>query len=57
MKLILILWIIIMCLLGFFGAIHADDTDKNGCFKINWRMITMFIMFPLTPIVAHFCGM
>ena len=57
MKFLVIIWAIIIALLGFFGTIHANDTDKNGTYKINWRMILMFIMFPLTPVVAHFCGL
>ena len=57
MKWLLVFWVIIMMLLGFFGALHADDTDKNHCFKVNWRLIIMFIMFPITPIIAHFCGL
>ena len=57
MKFLIVVWAIIIALLGIFGTIHADDTDKNGTYKINWRMLLMFIMFPLTPIVAHFCGL
>lgn len=57
MKWLLVFWVIIMMLLGFFGTLHADDTDKNQCFKVNWRLIIMFIMFPITPVIAHFCGL
>ena len=57
MKFLIVVWTIIIALLGIFDTIHADDTDKNGTYKINWRMLLMFIMFPLTPIVAHFCGL
>ena len=57
MKFLVVVWAIIIALLGIFGTIHANDTDKNGTYKINWRMLLMFIMFPLTPVVAHFCGL
>ena len=57
MKFLVVVWAIIIALLGIFGTIHADDTNKNGTYKINWRMLLMFIMFPLTPVVAHFCGL
>ena len=57
MKFLVAIWAIIMALLGFFGTIHANDVDKNGNYKINWRMLLMFVMFPLTPIIAHFCGL
>lgn len=57
MKFLIVVWAIIIALLGIFGTIHADDTDKNGTYKVNWRMILMFVMFPLTPVVAHFCGL
>jgi hypothetical protein len=57
MKFLVVIWTIIIALLGVFGTIHADDTDKNGTYKVNWRMLLMFIMFPLTPVVAHFCGL
>ena len=57
MKFLLVVWVIVMGLFGIFGGIHADDTDKNGYYKVNWRMLVMFGMFLLTPIVAHFCGL
>lgn len=57
MKFLVIIWAIVMGLLGIFGTVHADDTDKNGNYKINWRMLLLLVMFPLTPIVAHFCGL
>lgn len=57
MKFLIVVWAVIIALLGIFGTIHADDTDKNGTYKVNWRMILMFVMFPLTPVVAHFCGL
>lgn len=57
MKFLLIVWVIIMGLFGIFGGMHANDTDKNGCYKVNWRMLVMFGMFLLTPVVAHFCGL
>ena len=57
MKFLIVVWAIIIALLGIFGTIHANDTNKNGTYKINWRMLLMFIMFPLTPVVAHFCGL
>lgn len=57
MKFLVVIWAIIIALLGIFGTIYADDTDKNGTYKVNWRMLLMFIMFPLTPVVAHFCGL
>lgn len=57
MKFMVIIWVIIMALFGFFGLIHANDTDKKGNYKVNWRMLVMFAMFPVTPVVAHFCGL
>ena len=57
MKLGIILWVVIMGLLGFFGLIHRNDTDEKGNFKINWRMLLMFGMFPITPIIARLCGL
>lgn len=57
MKFLVVVWVIIIALLGIFGTIHANDTDKNGTYKVNWRMLLMFVMFPLTPVVAHFCGL
>lgn len=57
MKFLVVIWVIIMGLLGIFGTVHANDTDKNGVYKVNWRMLLMFTMLPLTPVVAHFCGL
>ena len=57
MKFLVIIWAMIMGLLCIFGTVHADDTDKDGNYKINWRMLLLLVMFPLTPIVAHFCDL
>lgn len=57
MKFLVAVWVIVMALLGTFGIIHANDTDKNGNYKINWRMLLMFAMLPITPIVAYSCGL
>lgn len=57
MKFLVVIWAIVMGLLSIFGTVHADDTDKNGNYKINWRMLLLLVMFPLTPIVAHFCDL
>ena len=57
MKFIFVLWILALMYFGIFGAVHANDTDKNDCYKINWRMIIMFCMVPITPIIANLCGL
>lgn len=57
MKFLVVVWAIIMGLLGIFGAVHANDINKDGNYKVNWRMLLMFVMFPLTPVVAYFCGL
>ena len=52
MKFLMIPYVLIACLFGFFGTLHANDTDKNGYFKVNWRMITFLTMMMLSPIPA-----
>lgn len=56
MKWILPVYVIIGCLFGFYGIIHADDTDKNDEFKINWGMIIFMIMMALSAVVAKIVG-
>lgn len=56
MKWILPVYIIIACLFGFYGIIHADDTNENDEFKINWGMIIFMIMMPLSAVVAKIVG-
>ena len=56
MKWILPVYVIIACLFGFYGTIHADDTDKNGNFNINWGMIIFMIMMPLSAVIAKITG-
>lgn len=57
MKFLMIPYVLIACLFGFFGILHADDIDKNDCFKINWRMIIFICMMMLSPIPAKFFGL
>lgn len=57
MKFLMIPYVLVACLFGFFGILHANDTDKNGCFKVNWRMITFLIMMMLSPIPAKIFGL
>ena len=57
MKFLMIPYVLVACLFGFFGILHANDTYKNGYFKINWRMITFLIMMMLSPIPAKIFGL
>lgn len=50
-------YVLIACLFGFFGILHADDVDENDCFKVNWRMIIFLCMMMLSPIAAKLFGL
>lgn len=57
MKFLMIPYVLVACLFGFFGVLHANDTDKNDCFKVNWRMIVFLGMMMLSPIPAKIFGL
>lgn len=57
MKFLMIPYVLIACLFGFFSAVHANDVDKNNCFKVNWRMMIFFGMMMLSPIAAKLFGL
>ena len=57
MKFLMIPYVLIAYLFGFFGIVHADDVDKNGYFKINWRMIIFICMMMLSLIPAKIFGL
>lgn len=52
MKFLMILYVLVACLFGFFGIVHANDVDENDYFKVNWRMIVFLSMMMLSPIAA-----
>ena len=35
MKFLMIPYVLVACLFGFFGIVHANDVDENDCFKVN----------------------
>lgn len=57
MKFLMIPYVLIACLFGFFGILHSDDVDENDCFKVNWRMIIFLGMMMLSPIAAKLFGL
>ena len=57
MKFLMIPYVLIACLFGFFGTVHADGVDENDYFKVNWRMIIFLSMMMLSPIAAKFFGL
>lgn len=57
MKFLMIPYVLVACLFGFFGIIHANDVDENDCFKVNWRMIVFLGMMMLSPIAAKLFGL
>ncbi len=52
MKFLMIPYVLVACLFGFFGIVHANDVDENDCFKVNWRLIVFLSMMMLSPIAA-----
>ena len=52
-----VLYIALMGIAGFWAGYHANDTDENDCFKVQWRLIIVFIMFLASPFVAKMCGL
>lgn len=57
MKFLMIPYVLVACLFGFFGIVHANDVDENDYFKVNWRMIVFLGMMMLSPIAAKFFGL
>lgn len=57
MKFLMIPYVLVACLFGFFGIVHAEDVDENDCFKVNWRMIVFLSMMMLSPIAAKLFGL
>ena len=54
------LFAVYMCLVilaGMWAGSHANDTDEEGNFKVQWRIILVFGMFVLSPVVAKLCGL
>lgn len=52
MKFLMIPYVLVACLFGFFGIVHANDY-----FKVNWRMIIFLSMMMLSPITAKLFGL
>ena len=57
MKFLMIAYVLIDCLFGFFGIVHANDVDENDDFKVNWRLIVFLSMMMLSPIAAKLFGL
>lgn len=57
MKFLMIPYVLVACLFGFFGIVHADDVDENDCFKVNWHLIIFIGMMMLSPIPAKLFGL
>ena len=57
MEWIMVAYIALICLAAVWATSHANDTDENGCFKVQWRMMLVFFMFVLVPVVAKLVGL
>jgi hypothetical protein len=47
---------VLVLLCGIWAAMHVNDTDENGLFKVQWRMLLTFILFLCIPFVGILCG-
>jgi hypothetical protein len=57
MKVYFIIYILLMVICGIWAMAHVNDVDKDGCFKIQWRVLLTFIMFLGAPFIAKLCGL
>ena len=57
MEFLMIPYVLVACLFGLFGIVHANDVDENDYFKVNWRMIVFLSMMMLSPIAAKLFGL
>lgn len=57
MKFLMIPYVLVACLFGFFGIVHANDVDENDCFKVNWRLIVFLSMMMMSLIAAKLFGL
>ena len=51
------LYMALLAICGLWAEMHANDTDKNGYFKVPWRLYIFTLMFLLVPLVAKLCGL
>ena len=57
MKFLFVGYVLLIILCGVWAVFHANDVDENGYFKVQWRMILVFVMFLVSPLVAKLCGL